>query len=398
MNKPTIIVCPQNLLSHYLRCLMVADVMRKDFEFLFMSSALYNQWVTDYGFEIIETECNSISKVIAKAATFDFSWINYKDMKGSVSRFIQIFRKYKPDFVLGDAIPELKIATKTAGIPLIALVNGYMSRYYNDLRPVPHSHKSQKYRHLMSENAWNNIVRYAETIAMFYVHKPMRNLRKEFNLPRLYNFLDEFTGDFTLICDNTKLFPLKKLPPKTYIIGPLFYHTDKPEKELLLWFNSRPKAKTIFVSLGSSALDINTDIFRHPFFKVYNIIIAGKSGISNEQNIYMSSFINIQTVAEHVDLFICHGGNGSIYQALYNCIPLIMIPSIFEQEWNAYRVEKLKMGSIHYPDSPVEELHALVSKWIVSGYNRTHEQMSAYLRKENTEGLIKKAFMDILIR
>ncbi|WP_423246048.1 glycosyltransferase, partial [Lactobacillus delbrueckii] len=41
---------------------------------------------------------------------------------------------------------------------------------------------------------------------------------------------------------------------------------------------------------------------------------------------------------------ICHGGNGSLYQALQAGIPILCHPSNFEQEWNLQGLEKSGCG------------------------------------------------------
>jgi len=41
---------------------------------------------------------------------------------------------------------------------------------------------------------------------------------------------------------------------------------------------------------------------------------------------------------------ICHGGNGTIYQALAYGVPLLASTSIFEQEYNMERIREMKLG------------------------------------------------------
>lgn len=44
------------------------------------------------------------------------------------------------------------------------------------------------------------------------------------------------------------------------------------------------------------------------------------------------------------DLVVCHGGNGTIYQALEQGRPIIGIPTIPDQDFNMRRVEALGVG------------------------------------------------------
>jgi UDP:flavonoid glycosyltransferase YjiC (YdhE family) len=392
MLKPELLVCPQNLLSHYIRCLEVCRVVRNDFNIRFLSSSTYKHLVDEYDFHSIEWESDSIHRIINEVSNFDFSWINYSDQKISIEKFIELFKTCKPDFVMGDAIPELKIATESAKIPFIAIMNAYMSRYYTDIRPLPHHHKAQKYSKYFSPGAWNSFIRLAEKIALTYYHKPLAKIRREYKLNKTQNLLDEFSGDITLICDNMILFPLKKIIPGYHVIGPLFYRSHRKDSELKQWLEVRLFRPTLFVSMGSSSREWNVEIFKNSFFSEYNIIIAGVKDILNEDHIFARPFINVNEIIKNISLFICHGGNGTIYQALYHAIPVIIIPSIFEHEWNAYRIKKLNLGSIYYKNEPQEKLYDLVIKHICEGQTTELKNISAVLQSENFEKQVYSAF------
>jgi UDP:flavonoid glycosyltransferase YjiC (YdhE family) len=46
------------------------------------------------------------------------------------------------------------------------------------------------------------------------------------------------------------------------------------------------------------------------------------------------------------DLVVCHGGNGTIYQALQHGKPVIGIPTVPDQQFNMRRVESLGIGKM----------------------------------------------------
>ena len=54
---------------------------------------------------------------------------------------------------------------------------------------------------------------------------------------------------------------------------------------------------------------------------------------------------------EKSDLVICHGGNGTIYQALSKGVPVLGIPTFHDQDFNMQRVEDLGVGAALYPRS-----------------------------------------------
>jgi UDP:flavonoid glycosyltransferase YjiC (YdhE family) len=62
--------------------------------------------------------------------------------------------------------------------------------------------------------------------------------------------------------------------------------------------------------------------------------------------LYLENFIDGDLVMEACDLVVCHGGNGTIYQALQHGKPVIGIPTIPDQNFNMRRVEALGVGKM----------------------------------------------------
>jgi UDP:flavonoid glycosyltransferase YjiC (YdhE family) len=77
-------------------------------------------------------------------------------------------------------------------------------------------------------------------------------------------------------------------------------------------------------------------------------IITTGAQVSNMETIngkiYVEPFIDGDLVMRQCDLVVCHGGNGTIYQALQHGKPIIGIPTIPDQKFNMRRVEALGIG------------------------------------------------------
>ena len=96
----------------------------------------------------------------------------------------------------------------------------------------------------------------------------------------------------------------------------------------------------------------------------YNIVAVGKVDNSlNETHIKKAPYVNFSELLPVVDLVICHGGNGTIYNALKHKIPVLSGPSHPEQYWNARRIQKLGFGEI-LPQKRTRSIPALIEKWI----------------------------------
>ncbi len=65
---------------------------------------------------------------------------------------------------------------------------------------------------------------------------------------------------------------------------------------------------------------------------------------SREGELYVEPYLDGDSVMEFADVVVCHGGNGTIYQALSHGKPVVGIPTIPDQKFNMRRVEALGVG------------------------------------------------------
>lgn len=66
--------------------------------------------------------------------------------------------------------------------------------------------------------------------------------------------------------------------------------------------------------------------------------------MQGHKNIEVYNFVNQLDVLKKSSLFITHAGFNSMYEGLYRSVPMVMIPHIPEQYFNAQKVESLKAG------------------------------------------------------
>ena len=74
-------------------------------------------------------------------------------------------------------------------------------------------------------------------------------------------------------------------------------------------------------------------------------------------------FVNYEEVLPQVDLVICHGGNGTIYHALKNKVPVLCLEFHLEQTWNIQRMEELGYGQNLIKVHP-SKVHQVVLHWL----------------------------------
>ncbi len=74
-------------------------------------------------------------------------------------------------------------------------------------------------------------------------------------------------------------------------------------------------------------------------------------------------FLDHNSILPFAKVMICHGGNGTIYQALAHGVPVLGITSMFEQEWNMQQVRQHGLGE-SVNDLNEDELLPKIKYWI----------------------------------
>ena len=361
--QPAVLIFPFDLLSHYSRCIQLAKSIQDAYDIYFISSDNYNDLVQSAGFNIFNCESFNPQIVLEDSRKFKFSWLNYENIKRVFHSQVKLIKKYKPIAVIGDTAPTLKMAAEYTQTKHISLMNGYMSKYYALTRKISKDHMAAKYEKDLPKNLFAKMIKTGEQVAFHLIQRTFNRLRKENNLTKQKMYLDELEGDFNLICDDTELFPQKNLPKNYRILGPLYYQSDKREPEIeKILDNDHP---AILVNVGSSGELKKFSFLKNEYFKDFKIIITGDNNTGlKAPGIVNRKFINNGAILDNIDLVLCHGGNGTIYQSLAHGVPLICATSIFEQEWNAQRVEDLNLGvSIDDIDDEQEKIE-IVKEWI----------------------------------
>lgn len=337
-----ILVFPFDLQSHYLRCIELARRYPAA-EILFASSEKYDPFVQKAGYNSFKVEHFDAATVMRCAEKFDFSWLNKKDIGRVFLSQAGAIKTLGPQLVIGDTSPALKMAAEYNKVPYTVLMNGYMSRYYVHTRGLPCSHPGHGLLSKLPPMLRNSIIRLAEKLAFRGVHKPFRQLRKQYGLKPVPDYMREMEGDENLLCDEDFLFPQRALPLNYQLIGPLIYDTGEDEAELLKRIS--PEKKVILVCMGSSGNWEALRFLSSPRYSGFTIITAGdREGVIKGEHVIARSFVSLNRVLPHCALLICHGGNGTIYHGLRHKVPLLCLTSHFEQEWNVQRLEALHLG------------------------------------------------------
>jgi UDP:flavonoid glycosyltransferase YjiC (YdhE family) len=360
-DKPLVMVFPYGQLSHYLRCLTLMKRLRDHFRFIICANKNYQPLIDDEGFTSFECNSPDPDSINHEVQQFNFEWLAERYMEPVLESQINAIQTYKPEAVLGDAIFTLRAAAEYTNTPFLSLLNGYMSKYGLTTRSIPSAIPGSDLVHQLPEGFRNYLISKAEYFTFRRVHKPLRNLRRAFNLPPTEMLLDELEGDYNLICDSNHLFPQDILPNNYRFVGPLIYERSAPIRSRL----SRTKGrKQILLSVGSTNDYGKLGFLNDAVFDFADYIVTGDSN----RMLYAPHFRHINwydhsSLLPQIDLFICHGGNGTVYQALVYGIPVLAKTNHFEQQWNMQGVKRLELGDLLDNKDGTEALVA-IQHWI----------------------------------
>ncbi|MBE7173506.1 MAG: hypothetical protein INR73_23240 [Williamsia sp.] len=361
--KPLLLVFPFGLLSHYLRCLMLAGHFKAYFKVLFAYNEQFADFVTREGFQTFSCRSLDAAEVLQEVKKFSFSWINETALEPVYLDQVRAIRLLKPAAVLGDTSVTLKMAAEKTRVPYISLMNGYMSKYYSFPRPLSRTHPLYKFMKNFPAPLASRLTRQGEALVFSWVHRPFRKIRRRHQLSSKKDYLDELEGNLNLICDLEELFPQRDCPPNYKQIAPLYYDAARSSNRVADKLDKNKK--TIFVSMGSSGDWEKLRFLNDPLFRRYNIVTAAdKESFLCASHIIRVPFVNVHELFPFTDLVICHGGNGTIYQALLYGIPVLCSTSHFEQEWNVGALERLRIGQSLDGVEEVKDYLQIIDDWM----------------------------------
>lgn len=345
MQTKTVLIFPFELLSHYLRCIELANQYKKEYNVIFCYSEKYKHYVYDAGYSTFYCKGFNPDLVMNCSEKFDFSWLNYEAIESVFLSQINAINKYKPSIVIGDTSPTLKAACEYTNTKYISLMNGYMTKYYSEIRALSRTHPGYKHLVKLPYTVADTITKFAERIAFKIIHRPFKKLRSKYKLNKVNDYLSEMEGDENLICDRTDLFPQNNLPDNYRVIGPLNYNYDYDEKDLLAKLDLQKT--TICVCMGSTGNWNELSFLSDPYYHRLNIITAGdECAVISGPHIISKKFINMDAVLPYCSLMICHGGNGTIYKGINHNVYMLCLTSHFEQEWNVQMLERFGLGKL----------------------------------------------------
>jgi UDP:flavonoid glycosyltransferase YjiC (YdhE family) len=348
VNAKKILVMPDgNWLAHVSRPFEIAKVLRQfGHEVIFAGEGQYMKLPRKAGFPVIPIKTIGPDRVLKSTRRGRVNFYNYELLKDCVKEDLKLFEKITPDVVLGDFRPSLNTSCRIAGLGLVVTINaGWTNHSAVKTRSIEHARIGRLIKKVLGKRLYTRL-RFHERIKKLIGIidcAPFKKLNREMGLPPCRNICDCMQGDLNLLTDTPEYAPTNDLPPNFHYIGPIIW---EPQSRQPAWMDSlNPDTPTLYFTMGSTG---------HPAFFHKAIEIFGNteyqcimttSGMVNIENapgnFFITDYAPGSKIMEKCDVVICHGGNGTLYQAMSKGVPIIGIPTMFEQEFNMQRAVDL---------------------------------------------------------
>ena len=356
-NKKVIFVPSCEGLAHAGRMLVVAKVLRDKFKGVieFAGDGKYGNLFPEAGFpfhEIGDSKSVRILSLDHKRFLFDRKWTVSqcislaKEVLSSYQNLIKmeldLFRNLKPDLIIWDGRLSVPISAEVSGIPSISFVHSWLTPFSKISYGFPKTHP------LLIKFPWlnflgklpvrlqNPLAQYFWRVQRYFFLKLYNKLRGTFDLAPLKSYSELFKKlPLVLLPDLAAMSPSLDHPKNFHYVGPLGWEPDVALPESL-----KNRHDLIYICMGSTG---SPEIFE-PLMEAFSgmpeleFIFATGDVVDPRQLKPLSSNLSVYKylpgleLAKRSRLFICHGGLGTIYQALSQGVPIIGIPFILSQE------------------------------------------------------------------
>lgn len=341
MPKRVLVIGDSMSLAHVARAIVVAHRLEEEGAIIvFATGAAHQALARKENFDVREVFC--VAPEFAHAAIRRGSHIfDYETLKRYVESDLALFREVQPDLVIGDMRLSLNISAELAGIEYWSILSGYLTRYYNAMQSPPKTFPAMR---LLGDRISHGIFPFLKSLILRYYAINFRRYRRQLGLDSINDILDVIASPYrNLIADLPRFIPCSSLPPHFEYIGPLIWEPNLPDPEWLDRLHS--DAPTVYVSMGSTGdqNDLRRILIclRDAGWQV--MTTTGPHGKA-PPGVFAATFARGSSLLRRSQLLICHGGSGTIYQAISEGVPIIGIATFHDQEINLERAQALRWG------------------------------------------------------
>lgn len=336
-------------LSHVSRPLRLAEELRqRGHEVVFAGGGKELIWAERKGFPVVRTTELPHEVLFGRIRARKLRFIEEDELAGLVEADLALFAEVKPDLVLTDGRLSARLSTRVTGLKHAAIVNVSSTRH----RAIPYVPFFEWVRPGWLRSSFRRFNLWFEMAVFDRAVPAFGTVARNLGLEPTVSATDCLEGnDLTLLPDLPEFMPSRGLPPGHHYVGPLTFRADLPDPpwwpELL-----RLKAegrKVVYFTLGTTG---TRELFEEALPALANqadwaaVVTTGGQfdPTSPAPNVFIAPYLDGDRVMQIADLVVCHGGNGTIYQAMAHGVPIVGIATIPDQEYNLRQAKTLGIG------------------------------------------------------
>ena len=344
MNLRLLIVPEAISLAHVSRCLKVAVAAReRGHQVRIASAPPYRHLLTDAGFDV--QELYSVPPSVALRAIRRGRTLYTREvLRKYVDSDLAVLRGQPIDAVIGDLRLSLDISSELAGVPYVSILNAYWTPYYAPPLPAPETFPVFR---ILGRTLSRVLMPRVHPFVLRRMAVVFNRLRARLGLePRADIFDVMGSRGLTLLADLPEFAPCRELPEHIRYVGPFLWEADVPPPP---WLSEVDPAKpTVYVTMGSTGI---TKVFVRVLHELVNAgfqVMTTTCGQVPPSDVprgcFAADLAPTSALLSRATVTLCHGGNGTIYQALAHGVPIVGIPTFHDQEFNMDRVVALGVG------------------------------------------------------
>ena len=261
---------------------------------------------------------------------------------------LDVLRQERPDYILHDFTCTWGLlAAGVLAIPAIATIPQF---------PVNYKTRPDPYPGMVRDLLWNFVAGIPHLRAF---NRIARNIRRTYGTRpiTLMNFMSNHEG-LNIVFTSRYFQPNAEDFDESFVfVGPSIAPRDEAI-DFPLDFPAQCTGPLVYISLGTTIFTANVAFYRACFqaFGDTNkrvILSAGRwtdAGALADAppNFIIRPYVPQLEILKLADVFITHGGMGSISEGLFHGVPLIVIPQTSDQPFVAQRVRRLGAGYALY--------------------------------------------------
>lgn len=345
MGVRILVVTDGHFLSHTTRTLEVARCLRElGDDVVFAATGPYSRLLDADGFPRWEIFTMDPVHTMDRTRRSRMDYLDHALLDRKVRADLHVMSQVQPDVVVGDFRWSLSVSSELAGVPYATIINALWTHFYAVRRSVP---EGFVLRRLVGERAVAAVGPQLKMVLLRHWGGVWNRYRICHGLPPRPDLVHHMYGQWNLLPDVTSLFPVKPLPPRAHVVGPIFWRRGGSSGDGLPAGLGRNRP-VVYVSLGSTATDQLIRILFASFGPAQVDVVFTTGGQSLPEappaNFTCLDTVSGDEVLPRAVLAVCHGGHGTVYQALSYGVPLLGIATHNDQQWNLDRVEALGVG------------------------------------------------------